>query len=53
MFCNDNGTRTFIGFRAQPQEILCQCVDQLDNVLSDYNLPKYYQVSFINKTVPA
>lgn len=47
VFCNDNCTRTFIGFRAQPQEILCHCVEQLDNILSDYNLPKYYQVKFI------
>ncbi|VVC24277.1 U6 snRNA phosphodiesterase Usb1 [Cinara cedri] len=43
VFCNDNHTRTFIGFNAQPLDILCQCVAQLDSVLSDYNLPKYYE----------
>lgn len=45
VFCNDNCTRTFVGFLAQPPEMLSLCVDQLDNVLSDYNLPKYYEVS--------
>lgn len=45
VFCNDNSTRTFIGFLVQPQEILSECVNQLDNVMSDYNLPKYYEVS--------
>lgn len=47
VFCNENRTRTFIGFIAQPTEVLSQCVDQLDNVLSNYNLPKYYEVSDI------
>lgn len=47
VFCNDNHTRTFIGFIAQPLDILSQCVTQLDSVLSDYNLPKYYEVSIL------
>ncbi|XP_050430090.1 U6 snRNA phosphodiesterase 1 isoform X2 [Adelges cooleyi] len=43
VFCNDNCTRTFVGFLAQPPELLLQCVEQLDGVLSNYNLPKYYE----------
>lgn len=45
VFCNDNRTRTFVGFLTQPPDILSQCVDQLDSVLSNYDLPKYYEVS--------
>lgn len=45
VFCNDNRTRTFIGFLAYPQDVLSECVNQLDIVLSDYDLPKYYEVS--------
>jgi len=45
VFCNENFSRTFIGFLVHPAEVLSQCVDQLDNVLSDYNLSKYYEVS--------
>jgi len=43
VFCNDNCTRTFVGFLVQSPEVLSQCVDQLDNVLSSYDLPKYYK----------
>ncbi|XP_025197781.1 U6 snRNA phosphodiesterase isoform X1 [Melanaphis sacchari] len=43
VFCNENCSRTFIGFLAKPKEVLSQCVDQLDKVLSDYNLEKYYE----------
>jgi len=45
VFCNENRSRTFIGFLVYPAGVISQCVDQLDNVLSDYNLPKYYEVS--------
>lgn len=51
VFCNDNYTRTFIGLLAQPPDNLSQCVNQLDNVLSDYNLSKYYEVSVIRLTL--
>ncbi|XP_050532173.1 U6 snRNA phosphodiesterase 1 [Daktulosphaira vitifoliae] len=43
VFCNDNCSRTFVGFIAQPQDLLLQCVQQLDKVLLGYDLPIYYK----------